>query len=82
MPHNEQLVVEETGLIVEEALVEGVYDRNVAPVALLLLLVVVARVLPGLVFSPDLAGRGQRVPQDMLLRQIVIIVINGRVRSV
>ncbi len=54
MPDNKQLIIKEAGLIVEEALVKGVDNRDVTPVALLLLLVV-ARVLPGLLLRHHLA---------------------------
>ena len=49
LPHNQQIIVEEAGLVLKETLVERVDHRDVAPVMVVRL--VAARILPHFVFS-------------------------------
>ncbi len=50
MSNNEQIIVEETGLIFEETLIERVNNRDVSPLSLIF---IIARVLPYFMFSHE-----------------------------
>ena len=71
LPHNQQIIVEEAGLVLKETLVERVDHRDVAPVMVVQL--VAARILPHFVFGQSCVRRGEHIPHESIMRQIIII---------